>query len=260
MKVDDNEKYSSFFKREKYSVMKKVALIIFILATYSLAQAQLVPQKREDMKGMEMKKKEIKQQLVTYTCPMHPEIHSLKPGNCPKCGMKLVKEKVKPISSAKEVMNMAMPKDTAKHQYNMQKMQMDTVPKQKATSVIYTCPMHPEIQSVLPGNCPKCGMKLVKQKAKAVPENKMEMNMPMPKDTTKKKDHMSDMKMDNMPKENDIGYKIIENNTPPRTVRYDLYITDTIVNFAGKSKHAIAVNGSIPMPTLTFTEGDTAEI
>ncbi|MES1220229.1 MAG: multicopper oxidase domain-containing protein, partial [Bacteroidota bacterium] len=50
------------------------------------------------------------------------------------------------------------------------------------------------------------------------------------------------------------------NNIPPHTVRYDLFIADTIVNFSGKSKRAIAVNGSIPMPTLTFTEGDTAEI
>jgi FtsP/CotA-like multicopper oxidase with cupredoxin domain len=45
-----------------------------------------------------------------------------------------------------------------------------------------------------------------------------------------------------------------------RIVRYDLYIKDTIVNFSGKEKRAIAVNGQIPMPTLTFTEGDTAEI
>ena len=43
-------------------------------------------------------------------------------------------------------------------------------------------------------------------------------------------------------------------------VRHDLTITDTIVNFSGKEKKAIAVNGQIPMPTLTFTEGDTAEI
>ncbi|TDE53481.1 copper oxidase [Flavobacterium sp. GT3P67] len=53
---------------------------------------------------------------------------------------------------------------------------------------------------------------------------------------------------------------IVVKSDPPRTVRYDLYVRDTIVNFTGKPKRAIAVNGQIPMPTLTFTEGDTAEI
>jgi len=43
-------------------------------------------------------------------------------------------------------------------------------------------------------------------------------------------------------------------------VKYELTVTDTIVNFTGKEKRAIAVNGQIPMPTLVFTEGDTAEI
>lgn len=43
-------------------------------------------------------------------------------------------------------------------------------------------------------------------------------------------------------------------------VRYDLYVRDTVVSFTGKTRRAIAVNGQIPMPTLTFTEGDTAEI
>lgn len=45
-----------------------------------------------------------------------------------------------------------------------------------------------------------------------------------------------------------------------KIVRYDLYVKDTTVNFTGRPKRAIAVNGQIPMPTLTFTEGDTAEI
>lgn len=45
-----------------------------------------------------------------------------------------------------------------------------------------------------------------------------------------------------------------------KIVRYDLYVRDTIVTFGDKPKRAIAVNGQIPMPTLTFTEGDIAEI
>ena len=45
-----------------------------------------------------------------------------------------------------------------------------------------------------------------------------------------------------------------------KVVKYELHIRDTIVNFAGKEKYAIAVNGQIPMPPLTFTEGDIAEI
>ena len=61
---------------------------------------------------------------VTYTCTMHPEIVSDKPGKCPKCGMKLVK--VQPVT--------------------------------------YTCRMHPEVQSDKPGKCPKCGMDLVDKK------------------------------------------------------------------------------------------------
>jgi len=45
-----------------------------------------------------------------------------------------------------------------------------------------------------------------------------------------------------------------------KVVHYDLYVKDTLVHFACKNKRAIAVNGQIPMPTLTFTQGDTAEI
>src|SRR4030095_3853707 len=47
---------------------------------------------------------------------------------------------------------------------------------------------------------------------------------------------------------------------PGKKVRYDLYVKDTMVNFTGRSKKAIAINGSIPAPSLTFVEGDTAEI
>ena len=57
-----------------------------------------------------------------------------------------------------------------------------------------------------------------------------------------------------------IVFLIVLTARAQKTVRYDLYVRDTIVNFSGKEKHAFAVNGQIPMPTLTFTEGDIAEI
>ena len=45
-----------------------------------------------------------------------------------------------------------------------------------------------------------------------------------------------------------------------KKVEYDLYVRDTMVNFTGKHRHAIAINGQIPAPILEFTEGDTAII
>ena len=59
-----------------------------------------------------------------WTCPMHPEVVSDKPGDCPKCGMALE--------------------------------QVPSIPGQ----TLYTCPMHPEIVEETPGDCPKCGMPL----------------------------------------------------------------------------------------------------
>lgn len=45
-----------------------------------------------------------------------------------------------------------------------------------------------------------------------------------------------------------------------KTVRYDLFVKDTMVSYTGKNVKAIAINGHIPAPTLYFTEGDTALI
>lgn len=44
------------------------------------------------------------------------------------------------------------------------------IPEQNTTAVneeYYTCPMHPEVHSLVPGRCPGCGMELVKKKSEA---------------------------------------------------------------------------------------------
>jgi DNA-directed RNA polymerase subunit RPC12/RpoP len=195
--------------------MKKIVVVAMMLCLKQLVFAQ---NDMQNMAGMQ------KHQPVTYTCPMHPEIHASKPGNCPKCGMKLVKEKPKATPK----------KNPAKKTGNMDGMKMD-------------------------------GVKMDQEKPDAGKPDGMEMS----KDAGKKVDDMGGMKMgDDKESANDIKsakaklgpIKTLINNVPPRTVRYDLYIADTVVNYGGKPKRAIAVNGSIPMPTLTFTEGDTAEI
>ncbi len=73
-------------------------------------------------------------QQVEYRCPMHPEVVSTSPGDCPVCGMKLVAATLSPA-----------PKEEA-----------------PARPAIYVCPMHPEVTSPEPGRCPSCGMKLVR--------------------------------------------------------------------------------------------------
>ena len=67
-------------------------------------------------------------EAVSYTCPMHPDVTSDKPGKCSKCGMDLVKSK--------------------KEQLKVEGLK------------VYSCPMHPEVKSDKPGKCPKCGMDL----------------------------------------------------------------------------------------------------
>ncbi|RKS02970.1 multicopper oxidase domain-containing protein [Flavobacterium sp. 102] len=135
----------------------------------------------------------------------------------------------------------------------------DAQVKNETQQTFYTCVMHPEIHSPKPGKCPKCGMALVKEKTKTV---KKKAVVQQPK-TPPKKEVNSNVEVVTPKKQVNVETAPTINvlkNEPPKTVRYDLYVRDTIVTFGDKPKRAIAVNGQIPMPTLTFTEGDTAEI
>jgi len=76
-------------------------------------------------------KKEVKVPINAsgkYYCPMHCEGEKVydKAGDCPVCGMDLVK-----------------------------------APELTVNKSLYTCPMHPEVISETPGSCPICGMDLV---------------------------------------------------------------------------------------------------
>lgn len=62
------------------------------------------------------------------------------------------------------------------------------------------------------------------------------------------------------------GHQMVTSHTNKQTtyigkaVEYNLHVKDTVVNFTGKDKKALAINGSIPAPTLYFQVGDTAII
>lgn len=83
--------------------------------------------------------------LHKYTCPMHPEIIQDTPGNCPKCGMTLVKAESPANISTPETKESAVRPKADLLQHELQK---------------YTCPMHPHILRDGPGKCPICGMNL----------------------------------------------------------------------------------------------------
>ena len=79
-----------------------------------------------------------------YICPMDPEVHSAKPGACPKCGMAL-----EPADLSAEL---------------------------GPARIEYTCPMHPEIIRAAPGSCPICGMALEPRTVAAEPGTNPELS------------------------------------------------------------------------------------
>jgi FtsP/CotA-like multicopper oxidase with cupredoxin domain len=150
--------------------------------------------------------------------------------------------------------------------------------KTQSDGTYYTCSMDPKVHNDKPGSCPVCGMDLIKAKVKKpkpkppkpvekTPEIKPPIVTEPPKNTEVVEPKPIEPPISVEPKPDTTpATPLVEPPSPPkplappRTVRYDLYLRDTLVNYTGKTRRAIATNGQIPMPTLTFTEGDTAEI
>ncbi len=93
----------------------------------------------EDPLPSEEEKEESGSPTGRYYCPMRCEGDKMydAPGDCPVCGMDLVREVVKQKSSG-----------------------------------VYVCPMHPEVEQQGPGTCPKCGMDLVPKLPETGPREK----------------------------------------------------------------------------------------
>jgi hypothetical protein len=120
------------------AVMLGVLMISAPLFATGSGKCKTIKAKGTCTPGDKADKAKKKTTCIMWTCPMHPDVLSVKPGKCPKCGMNLEKKIIK--------------KGVEK---------ITTAPK-KAAATVWTCPMHPEVRADKPGKCPKCGMNLEK--------------------------------------------------------------------------------------------------
>jgi heavy metal translocating P-type ATPase len=90
-----------------------------------------------------------------FTCPMHPEVRQNEPGKCPKCGMTL-----QPVPGPASDAAHGHGHGRAHHEHHAAPATVAPPPVNGGKGVEYTCPMHPQVRQIGPGNCPICGMAL----------------------------------------------------------------------------------------------------
>ncbi len=105
-------------------------------------------------------------QPIQYTCPMHPEIILDGPGKCPKCGMNLVPVKKATDNTVTEM------KPLMKHDHAASD-QMLSMNNPKSGIKEYTCPMHPEIVSMLQAVARSAGLILFQESLKKIMKKRL---------------------------------------------------------------------------------------
>jgi hypothetical protein len=104
---------------------------------------------------------------MKYSCPMHPEVTSNKPGKCSKCGMDMTNMKDHKMEKMYCCAKHPSVKSDKPGKCPKCGSTLNLSPKEKmkiGVMKMYTCPMHAEVTSKKPGKCPTCGMDMVEKK------------------------------------------------------------------------------------------------
>lgn len=144
--------------------MKKIIILLLSIATTFTSFAQKAKENSNPKEGTV---------FYTYSCPIHPDIKSDKPGKCSSCGMDLVLSK-KEILKREVVNQYTCPMHGTVISDKPGKcsecgselaLSKKEILKRKELK-LFTCPMHPGEVCEKSGKCPKCGMELTELKPK----------------------------------------------------------------------------------------------
>lgn len=114
-----------------------------------------------------------------YVCPMHADVVSSAPGNCPRCNMTLVAASPDKVPAKRRKAARRNAQAGSARQQPAPAQTLPAPPRNWATLSVaervrarerlapmydYTCLMHPDIHQAQEGVCPRCGMPLVSLK------------------------------------------------------------------------------------------------